>query len=278
MSGANPAVPCADCKTTEGVRRKGSAEPKRVSGEKFGVSGYLCHRCYQRRYHAKYQRPSAQSYTTRRRPSKPIVAKPYLFDPTDEECQRLVYAIAKGFVRSGMRLEDLAADGQFGLVKACQEFDEARGVPFRQYAGFMIRRSIAQGVRANRSRIRVPRYLESSLRKGQDSPDSPGRKSCLNAARVVRSCEFLGDHTLAFPLAELVFTPEASTAGRDVAEVLSLLSEKEATVLRLRYGLGDGHAKTHKEIGSAIKAGYHAVRDIELQALSRARKLMGVAS
>jgi RNA polymerase primary sigma factor len=216
---------------------------------------------------------------------------------------RLVVSIARGFLRSGVPLEDLVAEGNLGLMRAVEGFDGTRGIRFSTYASFWIKQSIRAAVRKQAPLVRLPSYTHTLLSKwrraaavlaerlgrepteaevGQALGLSPRKlkvaREALRVARIVPGSLDDDDH----PDRQHALVDDRAVAPADalaeadtLAGVLSRLDElepRQADVIRLRYGLGTGAAKSLREIGESLGMSRERVRQLETQALRRLRQ------
>jgi RNA polymerase primary sigma factor len=212
---------------------------------------------------------------------------------------RLVYTIAHSYLGLGLALEDLIAEGNLGLVRAVEGYDGRAGVRFGSYASHWIKQSIRRAL-TNQSRgIRLPAHVVKLLAKWRKASallaDRLGRApETHEVARALRlsakktrfvvdalrinAATHQADDTAETPI-EADF-PDPRTKGPDtevaeadtlarVFERLKSLEEREATVIRLRFGL-DGHSPmTLSAIGQRIGLTRERIRQLEVQALAR---------
>ncbi|HXC98190.1 MAG TPA: sigma-70 family RNA polymerase sigma factor [Verrucomicrobiae bacterium] len=215
---------------------------------------------------------------------------------------RLVIAIAKRHLYRGVSLLDLVQDGNIGLVKAVEKFQYKRGVRFSSYAGWWIRHHIGRSVMDHARTIRIPAamggvinqlmHVEKRLMQifgRSPSPEEMADEMKMPVARVEHllrmaqpplslhsplsedeDCKLgdaIEDHTIQNPL-------EAATSSQlkdELVEMVANLTERQRTVLELRFGLIDGQTRTLEEIGQQLKITRERVRQIEVSALKRMR-------
>jgi RNA polymerase primary sigma factor len=218
---------------------------------------------------------------------------------------RLTVSIARAYKGRGLDLHDLVAEGNLGLLRAVEGFDPSMNTRFSTYAGYWIKQSIKRAVINTGRTVRIPAYLYDLLTKwrraGAKLKDELGRlatheeiATSLNLSpkklaiirKALRLCksspqdnpsgtglsvhETLMDETSPTPEANLVRTDDLN----EVIEHLETMDEREAEVLRLRFGLDGEEAKTLKAIGERLGLTRERVRQIEKEALSKMRKRM----
>lgn len=213
---------------------------------------------------------------------------------------RLVVHIARSYTGKGLGLEDLIAEGNLGLMRAVEGFDPTMNTRFSTYASYWIKQSIKRAVINTGKTIRIPAYMNELLVKWRRATaklqDQLGRTptneeiaASLNLSRkklsIIRKAIRIYNaapqtHTTEGGrwvekrlIDEKATSPESSLAKEDdlqqVMKLLSHMDKREATVLRLRFGLDGGEPKTLKEIGEWLGLTRERARQIESDALNR---------
>ncbi|HZU00022.1 MAG TPA: sigma-70 family RNA polymerase sigma factor [Ktedonobacteraceae bacterium] len=216
---------------------------------------------------------------------------------------RLVIAIARHYIRSGVPIVDLIQDGNLGLIRAAEKFDYRRGSHFSTYATWWIRQAVRRAANEQSRMIHLPEHVSRRLHKvrraaaqlAQESgldplPEQIAQACSMQVSEVIDllniieqpvSLDVSTDDDSYYAVADVLedtvsqVPSEVASQYEDIDLALAILTPRERAVITLRYGIDDGQSRTLLEVGKELGISRERVRQLEVVALRKMRPYFG---